>query len=70
MFPFVTEFCSLGIHGEGSTFITLYGILMWDVIFMDGIPDVFRNSYQVPLKGFHWLMPLFIAVASETMLKS
>ncbi|NXS31907.1 FAN1 nuclease, partial [Pomatostomus ruficeps] len=35
-----------GIHGEGSTFITLYGILMWDVIFMDDIPDVFRNSYQ------------------------
>ncbi|NXE09073.1 FAN1 nuclease, partial [Lophotis ruficrista] len=36
-----------GIHGEGSTFMTLYGILMWDIIFMDGIPDVFRNSYQV-----------------------
>ncbi|NXP50138.1 FAN1 nuclease, partial [Heliornis fulica] len=35
-----------GIHGEGSTFITLYGVLMWDVVFMDGIPDVFRNSYQ------------------------
>ncbi|NXE17689.1 FAN1 nuclease, partial [Ardeotis kori] len=35
-----------GIHGEGSTFMTLYGILMWDIIFMDGIPDVFRNSYQ------------------------
>ncbi|XP_065589804.1 fanconi-associated nuclease 1 [Cyrtonyx montezumae] len=35
-----------GIHGEGSTFITLYGILMWDIIFMDGIPDIFRNSYQ------------------------
>ncbi|NWT55405.1 FAN1 nuclease, partial [Erythrocercus mccallii] len=36
-----------GIHGEGSTFITLYGILMWDIIFMDDIPDVFRNSYQM-----------------------
>ncbi|XP_068000101.1 fanconi-associated nuclease 1 [Melanerpes formicivorus] len=35
-----------GIHGEGSTFITLYGMLMWDIIFMDGVPDVFRNSYQ------------------------
>ncbi|XP_050834287.1 fanconi-associated nuclease 1 isoform X2 [Serinus canaria] len=35
-----------GIHGEGSTFITLYGILMWDIIYMDDIPDVFRNSYQ------------------------
>ena len=37
----------LGIHGEGSTFSTLYGLLLWDVIFMDGIPDVFRNAYQV-----------------------
>lgn len=35
-----------GIHGEGSTFITLYGILMWDIVYMDDIPDVFRNSYQ------------------------
>ncbi|XP_053437947.1 fanconi-associated nuclease 1 [Nycticebus coucang] len=35
-----------GIHGEGSTFCTLYGLLLWDVIFMDGIPDVFRNAYQ------------------------
>ncbi|XP_020824255.1 fanconi-associated nuclease 1 [Phascolarctos cinereus] len=35
-----------GIHGEGSTFITLYSLLLWDIIFMDGIPDVFRNSYQ------------------------
>ncbi|KAM5291273.1 fanconi-associated nuclease 1 isoform 2-T4 [Glossophaga mutica] len=35
-----------GIHGEGSTFTTLFGFLLWDVIFMDGIPDVFRNAYQ------------------------
>uniref|UniRef100_A0A671FQG5 Fanconi-associated nuclease n=1 Tax=Rhinolophus ferrumequinum TaxID=59479 RepID=A0A671FQG5_RHIFE len=35
-----------GVHGEGSTFSTLYGLLLWDVIFMDGIPDVFRNAYQ------------------------
>nr|XP_056722111.1 fanconi-associated nuclease 1 [Euleptes europaea] len=35
-----------GIHGEGSTFSTLYGLLMWDILFMDGVPDVFRNPYQ------------------------
>lgn len=35
-----------GIHGEGSTFITLFGLLLWDVIFMDGVADVFRNAYQ------------------------
>ncbi|XP_034265304.1 fanconi-associated nuclease 1 [Pantherophis guttatus] len=42
-----------GIHGEGSTFTALYGLLMWDILFMDGIPDVFRNSYQAfPLDLF------------------
>ncbi|XP_049578012.1 fanconi-associated nuclease 1 isoform X2 [Syngnathus scovelli] len=35
-----------GIHGEGSTFSTLFALLLWDIIFMDGIPDVFRNLYQ------------------------
>uniref|UniRef100_A0A3Q3H1W9 Fanconi-associated nuclease n=1 Tax=Kryptolebias marmoratus TaxID=37003 RepID=A0A3Q3H1W9_KRYMA len=35
-----------GIHGEGSTFSTLFALLTWDVIFMCGIPDVFRNPYQ------------------------
>uniref|UniRef100_A0A6Q2Z9X0 Fanconi-associated nuclease n=1 Tax=Esox lucius TaxID=8010 RepID=A0A6Q2Z9X0_ESOLU len=35
-----------GIHGEGSTFSTLFGLLLWDIIFMKGIPDVFRNPYQ------------------------
>uniref|UniRef100_A0AAY4B764 Fanconi-associated nuclease n=1 Tax=Denticeps clupeoides TaxID=299321 RepID=A0AAY4B764_9TELE len=35
-----------GIHGEGSTFSTLFGLLMWDIIFMDGVHDVFRNPYQ------------------------
>lgn len=38
---------SLGIHGEGSTFITLFGLLLWDIIFMDGVADAFRNAYQV-----------------------
>lgn len=37
----------LGIHGEGATFSTLCGLLLWDEVFMDGIPDVFRNAYQV-----------------------
>ncbi|XP_062402515.1 fanconi-associated nuclease 1, partial [Sardina pilchardus] len=35
-----------GLHGEGSTFSTLFGLLMWDVIFMEGVPDVFRYPYQ------------------------
>ncbi|XP_076847643.1 fanconi-associated nuclease 1 [Brachyhypopomus gauderio] len=35
-----------GIHGEGSTFSTLFGLLMWNIIFMEGVPDVFRTPYQ------------------------
>lgn len=36
-----------GIHGEGATFSALFALLLWDVIFMEGVPDVFRNPYQV-----------------------
>uniref|UniRef100_A0A3B4VHW6 Fanconi-associated nuclease n=1 Tax=Seriola dumerili TaxID=41447 RepID=A0A3B4VHW6_SERDU len=35
-----------GIHGEGSTFSMLFALLLWDIIFMEGIPDVFRNPFQ------------------------
>ncbi|KAG7281003.1 hypothetical protein CRUP_016635 [Coryphaenoides rupestris] len=42
-----------GIHGEGATFSVLFGLLLWDVIFVEGIPDVFRNPYQTcPLDLF------------------
>lgn len=36
-----------GIHGEGMTFNLLFTLIMWDVIFCDTVPDVFRNPYQV-----------------------
>ncbi|XP_036417627.1 fanconi-associated nuclease 1 [Colossoma macropomum] len=42
-----------GIHGEGSTFSTLFGLLMWDIIFMEGVPDVFRTPYQTCPLDFH-----------------
>lgn len=35
-----------GIHGEGSTFSSLYCLFMWDIIFACGIPDVFRSPFQ------------------------
>ncbi|XP_029379024.1 fanconi-associated nuclease 1 [Echeneis naucrates] len=35
-----------GIHGEGSTFSTMFALFLWDIIFMGDIPDVFRNPYQ------------------------
>jgi len=35
-----------GIHKEGTTFMTLLGLLMWDIIYLPGVPDVFRHKYQ------------------------
>ncbi|KAJ7385436.1 Fanconi-associated nuclease 1 [Desmophyllum pertusum] len=34
-----------GIHGEGSTFSSLYCLFMWDIIFASGVPDVFSQSF-------------------------
>ena len=36
-----------GIHGEGSTYSSLYCLFVWDIIFSSGIPDVFRSPFQV-----------------------
>ncbi|GFS85068.1 hypothetical protein TNCV_4222571 [Trichonephila clavipes] len=35
-----------GIHGEGSTFISIYALLFWDIIYDGNIPDVFISPYQ------------------------
>nr|XP_019708406.1 fanconi-associated nuclease 1 homolog isoform X2 [Elaeis guineensis] len=35
----------LGVHSESGIWMTLFGILMWDVIFSN-IPDVFRSRFQ------------------------
>lgn len=34
-----------GTHAEGGIWATLFGLLMWDVLFMD-IPDVFQTAFQ------------------------
>ncbi|KAL0053594.1 hypothetical protein WJX82_008086 [Trebouxia sp. C0006] len=34
-----------GTHAEGGIWATLFGLLMWDIIFMD-IPDVFQTAFQ------------------------
>ena len=36
---------SAGTHAEGGIWATLFGLLMWDVIFMD-VPDVFHTAFQ------------------------
>ena len=34
------------LHAEGSSFTTLFALLMWSVIFASGVPDVFRTKFQ------------------------
>jgi len=36
----------LGVHGEGTTVRTLFTLLFWDIIFADGIDDVFCSRFQ------------------------
>lgn len=39
-----------GVHDEGSTIKSLFGLIFWDIIYEHPVPDVFRSSYQhVPL---------------------
>ena len=35
------------LHAEASSFTAMFSLLMWDVIFAPGVPDVFRTPYQV-----------------------
>lgn len=35
-----------GVHSESGIWLTIFGLLMWDVIFTD-VPDVFRTRFQV-----------------------
>ena len=34
-----------GTHAEGGIWATLFGLLMWDIIFTD-VPDVFQTAFQ------------------------
>ncbi|XP_074319682.1 fanconi-associated nuclease 1 homolog isoform X2 [Silene latifolia] len=34
-----------GVHSESGIWLTIYGLLMWDIIFAD-VPDVFRTRFQ------------------------
>ena len=36
----------LGVHGEGSVVRMLFTLLFWDIIFGDGIVDVFCSQFQ------------------------
>ena len=43
----------LGLHREGTTVRMLFTLLFWDIIFMDGIVNVFYSQFQTfPLDLF------------------
>lgn len=35
-----------GVHCETGLYLTLFGLIMWDIIFAP-IPDVFQHEFQV-----------------------
>ena len=35
------------VHAEKSTFSLMFTLLMWDIIYCSGIPNVFRTKLQV-----------------------
>ena len=43
--PVVHDTCDAGTHAEGGIWATLFGLIMWDIIFMD-VPDVFQTAFQ------------------------
>ncbi|PHU21266.1 Fanconi-associated nuclease 1 -like protein [Capsicum chinense] len=38
--------CWQGVHTESGIWLTIFGILMWDVLFAD-VPNVFRTKFQI-----------------------
>ncbi|XP_014678403.1 PREDICTED: fanconi-associated nuclease 1-like [Priapulus caudatus] len=35
-----------GVHGEGLAFTSLLALLLWDVLYVDGVADAFRGPHQ------------------------
>ncbi|GAB4815648.1 hypothetical protein N2152v2_002694 [Parachlorella kessleri] len=35
-----------GVHSEGGVWATLFGLLLWDVLFCTDVPDVLRTPFQ------------------------
>jgi len=34
------------MHRESSVFTTMFGLLFWDLIYKEGLPDTFISEYQ------------------------
>jgi len=43
---YYSEGFNYGLHHEGSTVVSLFGLLFWDEIYMDNIPDSFYTKHQ------------------------
>lgn len=46
-----------GVHTESGIWLTIFGLLMWDIIFSD-VPNVFRNKFQA---GFQFIVIFFVS---------
>lgn len=42
-----------GVHTESGIWLTIFGLLMWDIVFSD-VPDVFRSKFQVTTLAFQF----------------
>ncbi|EFJ04806.1 hypothetical protein SELMODRAFT_138197, partial [Selaginella moellendorffii] len=68
-----------GVHSESGIWLTLFGLLMWDVIFSD-VPDVFQTPFQVLVSFYrgcstvlvcrlhHWTCARIHSIQSEPRL--
>lgn len=54
-----------GVHTESGIWLTIFGLLMWDVIFSD-VPNVFRTRFQACLLSYNLFFILFyISIISQ-----
>lgn len=54
-FPLIFELKQVGLHTEGSIFVSVYGLLFWEIIFDADVKFVFQSPYQSsPLDLHHF----------------
>jgi Fanconi-associated nuclease 1 len=58
-----------GVHTESGIWLTIFALLMWDIIFSD-LPNVFRNRFQVWLVFKMYLLGFGMFCCKILMLKT
>jgi hypothetical protein len=56
-----------GVHTESGIWLTIFGLLMWDIIFSD-VPNVFRTRFQVCLYVCLLICHLFFGLCDKCFL--